>query len=128
MTPIQRYELIRPILHGLKTVLKVHQETKVATRTLYRYIKRFREGSGQLQSLADDPSGPRIHPNWFTEAQKAVVIDYKKAHRDKSARQIAIDLTEAKILSISDHSVADILKQRGMEDPPFSINPNNSRI
>ena len=27
MTPIQRYELIRPILEGEKTVRQIHQET-----------------------------------------------------------------------------------------------------
>lgn len=50
MTPIQRYELIRPILQGEKSVKKVHVETNVPLRTLYRYLLRFRQGAGDLES------------------------------------------------------------------------------
>jgi transposase len=126
MTPIQRYELIRPILSGEKTVGQVHNETDVPKRTLHRYVKRFREGGGQLDSLVDQSPGPRTHPNWLTDAQKQLVIDYKQAHPDKSARQIAQELTEAKIIKISDHSVADLLKRHSGGDPPFYLNGRSS--
>ena len=44
MTATQRYELIRPILAGEKTVQQVHKENDISIRTLRRYLKRFREG------------------------------------------------------------------------------------
>lgn len=119
MTPLQRYELIRPILFGEKSVKEVHDETKVPLRTLYRYIKRFREGESQLLSLANNPRGPNTHPHWFTDADKQKVIDYFDSHPDRSARQIAKELTESGILKISYHSVADIIKQHLPDDPPF---------
>ena len=128
MTPIQRYELIRPILHGDKSVMQVHQETQVPLPTLYRYLKRFREGNGQLESLRDKSHAPHSHLKWFTDAQKELVVEYKRAHPQKSARQIAKELTETGILSINYHSVADILKQRDATSPPLLINRPNSRI
>jgi transposase len=107
---IQRYELIRPILHGEKSVKEVHHETGVPLSTLYRYLKRFREGN--IESLADGSHAPHSHPYWFTEEQKDEVIWYKLKHPEKSARQIALDLSVNDILQISYHSVSDILKQR----------------
>lgn len=128
MTPIQRYELIRPILQGEKSVSLVHKETGVPIRTLHRYVKRFRQSNGQLESLADKSRAPHTHPRSFTEAQKDLVVHYKLNHPEKSARQIAAELTETGTLSINYHSVADILKQRGVSNPPFSINQSNSPI
>lgn len=42
MDAIQRYELIRPILHGEKTVKDIHQETPVPISTLKRYLKSLK--------------------------------------------------------------------------------------
>jgi hypothetical protein len=109
---IQRYELIRPILHGEKSVKEVHHETGVPLSTLYRYLKRFREGNGNIESLADGSHAPHSHPYWFTEEQKDEVIWYKLKHPEKSARQIALDLSANDILQISYHSVSNILRQR----------------
>ena len=125
MTPIQRYELIRPILQGQKSVSQVHDETDVPIRTLYRYVKRFGESGGQLESLADKSRAPHTRPKLFTETDKDLVVNYKLNHPDKSVRQIANELTQSGTLSINYHSVADILKQRGANNPPFSINQQN---
>jgi len=122
---IQRYELIRPILHGEKTVKEIHKETGVPSSTLYHYLKRFREGSGQIENLADKPLGPHSHPNWFTEEDKDKVVWYKLHNPEKSARQIALDMTTEGILQISYHTVADILKQRSLTDNFFLTNPLN---
>ena len=67
MTPIQRYELIHPILQGEKTVQQVHQETQVPIPSLYRYLKRFREGNGQLESLADKSHAPHLRHMWISK-------------------------------------------------------------
>ena len=128
MTPIQRYELIRPILQGEKSVSDVHEEAGVPVRTLYRYVKRFRQSNGQLESLADKSRAPHARPRSFTDAQKDRVVHHKLSHPEKSARQIAAELTETGTLSINYHSVADILKQRAVNNPPFSINRSLSPI
>lgn len=128
MAPIQRLELIRPILLGEKTAREVHAETKVPLRTLYRYVKRFREGDEQLCSLVDNSRAPHTHPHWFTSTEKEQVIAYFDLHPSKSARQVAKEMTEAKILSISYHSVALIIKQHAPSDPPFYPRGHSSPI
>lgn len=120
MDPTQHYELIMPILCSEKTVQDVHQETNVSIRTLYRYLKCFREGNGKLSSLADKSHACHSHPNWFTEKDKDKVVLYKLQHPHKSARQIAKDLTEEEILQINYHSTADILKERHLTELFFS--------
>ena len=94
MDSIQRYELIRPILRQGKSIKQVHQETGISIRTLYRYLKRFRDGNGQIESLADKSHAAHTHPRWFTSEDKAKVIEYFRQHPHKSASQIAKDLTE----------------------------------
>lgn len=111
MTATQRYELIRPILFGEKTVREVHAETDVPPSTIYHYLKRFRESHQQIESLTDRSRAPHSNPNWFTEEQTAQVVNYKLLNLEKSARQIAKELTEKEILKINSHTVADILSQ-----------------
>ena len=127
MTPIQRYELIRPILVGEKTVQQIHQQTSVPVSTLYRYLCRFRESNGQVESLADKSHASDAHPKWLTEADKNMVVAYKLAHPEKSAVQIVTELTETGSLQISARSIVNILKARGVTQPPFLIHPQNSR-
>ncbi len=74
MTATQRYELIRPILLNEKTVEQVHSESVKSTRTLRRYLLRFREGNGEIESLADKSSAAHSHPKWFTSEQKALAV------------------------------------------------------
>ncbi len=88
MTATQRYELIRPIIHKEKTIQQVHEENDISIRTLRRYLKRFREGEEQIESLADKSSAAHSHPKWFTEEQKALVVAYKLENPPISARQI----------------------------------------
>jgi len=114
MKAIERYELIRPILRGEKSVKDVYIETKVPQPTLYRYLKLFREGGEQIESLADKSHAPKSHPLWFTPEQKDKVIQYKVKHPQRSARQIAKDLASDGILTISYHSVSNILNQHGL--------------
>jgi len=108
----ERYELIRPILAGEKSVKERHEETGVPPSTLYYYLKRFRDGGGEIESLADKSSAAHSHPNWFTAEDKDKVVWYKVQHPEKSARQIAKELATEEILQINYHSVSDILKQR----------------
>jgi len=126
MTPIQRYELIRPILSGEKSVSQVASETEIPIRTLYRYVKRFRESGGQLESLADKSRAPHTRAKMFRETDKDLIVNYKLNHPQKSVRTIASELTESGTLSINYHSVADIIRQRGVSHPPFLINRKNS--
>ena len=85
--------------------------------TLYRYLRLFREGDCQIESLADKSKAPHSHPLWFTDEQKDEVIQYKLQHKERSARQIAKDLAANGRLQISYHSVANILNQHGFSAP-----------
>jgi len=116
MEAIERYELVRPILLGEKSVKQVHQETGVPISTLYRYLKRFGEGNYKIESLADKSNAPHSNPKWFIEEDKDKVVLYKLQHPEKSARQIAKELSDAGVLQIGYHSVSDILKQRRLPE------------
>ncbi len=122
---LQRYELIRPILLKEKTVSQIHSESGISTRTLLRYLLRYRETNGKLESLADQSRAPHSNPNWFTPQDKDAVINYKLQHPHLSARQIAQDLTESGVLKINYHSVASILKAHRISTPFFSISRPN---
>ena len=94
MTPIQRYELIRPILAGEKTVQQVHIEHEIPVSTLYRYLSRFRDSNGQIESLGDKSHASHTHPNWLTEEDKDLVVGLKLSHPEKSAPTIATELRD----------------------------------
>jgi transposase-like protein len=99
MDPIKRYELIRPILTGEKTVEQVGKEAEVSSRTLYRYLQRFREGEQQLESLADQSHAANFHPKWFTDEDKAKVIRCRLENPSLSLRRLASELTQKGILT-----------------------------
>ena len=120
MKATERYERIRPILQQEKTIREVHTETEISISTLYRYLKRFRDSEGQLESLADKSHAADFHPNGFTEEDKDQVVSDKLMNPHKSNRQIAKELTEQKSLSISGRSVDKILAQRRLTDIFFS--------
>ena len=123
---IQRYELIRPILKHEKTPKQVSAETSLSVSTIYRYLKRFREGDGDIESLADKSHGNQLHPKWLTREDKDKVIQYKLQHPHLSSRQIAKMLTQGGILQIHDRTVVNILKEHGLTAPFFSISHQNS--
>ena len=125
MEESQRYEIIRPILKHEKQVEQVAQETGISSRTLQRYLKRYRDSGGKLESLADISHAPHSHPNWFTEEDKDEVVWYKQKNPHKSARQIAHELTESEVVKINYHSVADILKAHRLSTPFFSTRRPN---
>ena len=125
MTATERYELIRPIIHKEKTVQQVHKENDISIRTLWRYLKRFREGDEKIESLADKSHAAHSHPKWFTCEQKALVIQYKLENPPISAQQISKDLAEKGILKINPHSVADLLKARGLTKEFFLTHRQN---
>ena len=125
MDPIERYMLILPILQKKKSVKQVHKETNIPIRTIYRYLKRFREGNGKLESLADKSHAAHSHPNWLTQENKDKVVRYKIQHPHKSSRQIAADMNSMGDLHISYHTVADILRERGLATPFFSTSHPN---
>ena len=116
----ERYELIRPIFDHQKTVDQVHQDSGVSVRTLRRYLKRYRAGGQEIESLADKSSAVHCHPKWFTEEQKELVVQYKLQNPPISARQIAKDLQAQGVLTINHHSVSDILKACGLT-PEFFL-------
>ena len=53
MNATQKYELIRPILMREKTPKQVNEEANIPLSSIYRYLKRFREGGGDIKSLED---------------------------------------------------------------------------
>ncbi len=121
----QRYELIRPIQKGDKTVRQVAKESGISKRTLYRYLSRFTESGSKISSLADKSHAAHSHPNWFTDEHRAIVIDYKQNHPHKSCLQIAKALTDTGILQISDRSVLTIVKTFHVASPFLSTNQRN---
>ena len=125
MNAIQKYELIRPILKHEKTPRQVSKEKNIPLVTIYRYLKRFRKGNEDMESLTDKPHAIRKHPKWFSRKDKDKVVQYKLQHPHLSSRQLAKKLTEEDILSISYHSVSDILKERGLSAPFLPISHLN---
>jgi transposase len=122
----QEYELIRPILKQERTPKQVSEETGVPLSTIYYYLKRLREGGGNMESLADKSHAIHSHPKRLTQEDKGKVIQYKVCHPHLSSRQIAEALAKGNILQTNYHSVADILKERGLTTPFFSISHQNS--
>jgi len=74
---IQRYELIRSILKGEKTPKQVSEEKEVPLSNIYRYLKRFREGGEEMESLASISHANQSHPNWLTREDRNKVIQCK---------------------------------------------------
>ena len=125
MNAIQKYELIRPILQKEKTPKQVSQEKNVPLITIYRYLKRFRKGNGNMENLTDKSHAIRSHSKWLTRKDKDKVVQYKLQHPHLSSRQIAKALTNEGILPINYHSVADILDNRGLVTPFLSTSRLN---
>ena len=125
MNAIQRYELIRPILKHEKIPKQVSEETNIPLSTIYYYLKRFQEGGGNIESLADKTHAIHSNPEWLTQEEQDKVAQYKLQHPHLSSRQIAKVLTKEGILQISYHSVADILRDRGLTTPFLPISHPN---
>ena len=131
MNAIQKYELIRPILKHEKTPRQVSKEKNIPLVTIYRYLKRFRKCSvlpsdigttnEDMESLTDKSHAIHKHPKWFSRKDKDKVVQYKLQHAHLSSRQLAKKLTEENILSISYHSVSDILKEHSLSAPFLPI-------
>jgi len=122
---IQRYELIRPILKGEKAPKQVSEEKEVPLSNIYRYLKRFREGGEEMQSLASVSHANHSHPNWLTPEDRNKVIQYKLQHPHLSSRQIAGVLAQEGILQIHYRTVVNILKEHGLTAPFFSTSHTN---
>ena len=125
MDAIQRYELIRPILKGDRTPKQVSEEKSFPISTIYYYLKRFREGGGNIKSLEDKSHAIHSHPKRLTREDKDKVVQYKLQHPNLSSRQIAATFAQEGILQIHYRTVAGILKERGLTAPFFSINHPN---
>ncbi len=125
MNATQKYELIRPILKGEKTSQQASEETGVPLSTIYYYLKRFHEGGGNIESLADKSHANHSHPRWLTQADKEKVIQYKLQHPHLSSRQITEALAGEGNLKIHYRTVVNMLKEHGLTAPFFSTNHTN---
>ena len=121
MNIIKKYELIRSILKREKSPEQVSKETKTPLSTIYHYLNKFRKGSENIEDFADNSHASHSRPKWLTQENKDKVVQYKLQHPHLSSRQIAKALTKEGILQISNHSVADILKECGLSTPFLSI-------
>lgn len=74
MNAIQRYELIRPILRKEKKPNQVSKETDVPLSTIYYYLKRFQDGGGNIENLADKTHAIRSNPKWLTQEKQDKVV------------------------------------------------------
>ena len=122
---MQKYELIRPILKGEKSPKQVSEEKEVPFSNIYRYLKRFREDDGKMESLADKSHANQSHPRWLTQKDKDKIVQYKLQHPHFSSRMMAKELTREGILKIHDRTVANILRERGLTTPFLPINHSN---
>ena len=125
MNATQKYELIRPILKGEKKLKQVSEEKGIPLSRIYRYLKRLRDGGGDIKSLEDKSHAIKSHPKRLTREDKDKVVQYKLQHPNLSSRQIAAALAQEGILQIHYRTVAGILKERGLTAPFFSINHPN---
>ena len=117
MNATQKYELIRPILKQEKTPKQVSEEKNVPLSTIYRYLKRLREGSGDTKGLEDKSHAIHSHPRRLTQEDKNKVVQHKLQHSHLSSRQIATALAQEGILQIHDRTVGNILKEHGLTTP-----------
>jgi transposase len=122
---MQKYELIRPILKGEKSPKQVSEEKEVPLSNIYRYLKRFQEGDGKIESLADKPHANQSHPRWLTQEDKDKIVQYKLQHPHLSSRMIAKELAREGILKVHDRTVANILRERGLTAPFLPISRLN---
>ena len=83
MNAVQKYELIRPILKSEKSPKQVSEEKEVPSSNIYRYLKRFQEGDGKMESLADKSHANQSHPRWLTQEDK----DYQQSLRRKYSKK-----------------------------------------
>ena len=125
MDPTQKYELIRPILRNEKTPKQVNEETGIPLSTIYHYLKRFRAGGGNTESLSHKSHANQSHPRWLSQEDKYKVIQYRLQHPYLSSRKISEALAQEGILEIHDRTVSNILKEFGLTAPLFSINHSN---
>ncbi|MFC1718639.1 helix-turn-helix domain-containing protein [Candidatus Poribacteria bacterium] len=125
MNTTQKYDLVRPILQGEKTPKQTSKETGIPLSTIYYYLKRFQEGGGNIESLSNKSHANQSHPRWLTRVDKDKVVQYKIQHPHLSSRQLAKALDQEGILQIHDRTVSNILKERGLTAPFFSINHTN---
>lgn len=125
VNPIQKYELIRPILKGEKTPRQVSEERDVPLSNIYRYLKQFREGDGKMESLADKSHASKSHPRWLSQEDKDKVIQHKLQHPHLSSRQIAKILALEGILLVHYRTIVNILREHGLTAPFLSINHPN---
>ncbi len=125
MNATQKYELIRPILKGENPPKKASEETGIPLSTIYHYLKRFREGGGNIESLNDKSHANQSHPRWLTQEDRDKVIQYKLQHPHLSSRQIAEDLTREGNLKVHYRTVINMLKEHGLTAPFFSTNHTN---
>jgi len=121
----QKYELIRPILRNEKTPKQVNEETGIPLSTIYHYLKRFRAGGGNTESLSNKSHANKSHPRWLSQKDKDKVIQYKLQNPHLSSRQLAKALVQEDILEIHDRTVSNILKEFGLTAPLCSINHSN---
>jgi transposase len=122
LTATQRYKLIYPILSGEKTVREVHLSTRIATSTLYRYLQRYHQSGGELESLSDKSHAAHNHPNWFSEEDRDIVVNFKLQNPHFSSYQMADALTESNLLKISASTVRNVLTQRRIRTEFFLTN------
>ena len=125
MNATQKYELIRPIVKQEKTPKQVSEETGVPLSSIYRYLKRLREGGGEIDSLADRSHAIRSHPKRLTQEGKDKITQYKLQHPHLSSRQLAEALAQEGILQIHYRTVGNILRERGLTTPFFSTSHPN---
>ena len=121
MNATQKYELIRPILKGERTPGQASEETGIPLSTIYYYLKRFREGGENIESLGDKSHANQSHPRWLTQEDKDKIVQYKLQHPHLSSRMIAKELTREGILKTHDRTVANILRERSLTIPFLSI-------
>ena len=123
MNATQKYELIRSVLKGKQTPKQASEETGIPLSNIYRYLKRLREGGGDIKSLADKSMLFTLILKGLH--QKTKIEQYKLQHPHLSSRHIAKALAQEGILQIHYRTVGNILREHDLTAPFLSTSHTN---
>lgn len=103
-TPHSRLVMVRRIEEEAWTASEVAEAFSVAVRTVYRWLKRYREGG--VPALADRLSRPLSSPRKTPERVEARILEFRRQRR--TGRQIAARL------GVAHSTVGAVLRRHGL--------------
>lgn len=113
MSPQERLDLLAWVEKHPGRRAAMLEKLGIAQSTYYEWRKRQRQGL----PVEGRPSKPKGGWNRLTEAEKAEVLQLAKDFPAKSARLLAIWITDHRDFSVSESTVFRLLKKNGLVQP-----------